>query len=103
MKVHTGVNKDSDLIHSAIVTTANMHNLTPAADLSHGDEQVVYGDAGYQGIAKRPEIEGAKAEFRVAMWPGKQRAPANTPEGKLQDPCTDSPDQSSSGSRSSTD
>ena len=85
MKVHTGVDKDSGLIHSVAVTAANVHDLTPAADLLHGDEQVVYGDAGYQGIAKRPEMDGTKAEFRVAMRPGKRRALPDTPEGKLQD------------------
>ena len=47
MKVHAGVDKDSGLIHSVVVTSANVHDLTPADDLLHGDEQVVYGDAGY--------------------------------------------------------
>ena len=56
-----------------------------SCDLLHGDEEVVYGDAGYQGIANRPEMEGAKAEFRVAMRPGKRRALPDTPEGMLQD------------------
>ena len=85
MKVHAGVDKDSGLIHSVVVTAANVHDLTPAAELLHGDEEVVYGDAGYQGIAKRPEMSGAAAEFRVAMRPGKRRALPNTPDGKLQD------------------
>lgn len=85
MKVHTGVDKDSGLIHSVAVTAANVHDLTPAADLLHGEEEVVYGDAGYQGIVKRPEMNGAKAEFRVAMRPSRRRALPDTPEGKLQD------------------
>jgi len=85
MKVHTGVDKDSGLIHSVAVTAANVHDLTPAGELLHGDEEVVYGDAGYQGIAKRPEMSCAAAEFRVAMRPGKRRALPDTPEGKLQD------------------
>ena len=45
MKVHAGVDKDSDLIHSVVTTAANM--LTPAAELLHGDEHVVYADAGH--------------------------------------------------------
>ena len=85
MKVHAGVDKNSGLIHSVVVTSANVHDLTPAADLLHGDEQVVYGDSGYQGITKRPEMERTKAEFRVAMRPGKRRALPDTQEGKLQD------------------
>ena len=85
MKVHTGVDKDSGLIHSVVVTAANVHDLTPAAELLHGDEEVIYGDAGYQGIAKRPEMAGRTAEFRVAMRPGKRRAIPDSAEGKLLD------------------
>jgi IS5 family transposase len=85
MKVYAGVDKDSGLIHSVVVTTANVHDLTPAAELLHGDEKVVYGDAGYQGIAKRPEMAGKTTEFRVAMRPGKRRVLPDTPEGRLQD------------------
>jgi IS5 family transposase len=85
MKVHAGVDKDSGLIHSVVVTAANVHDLTPVAELLHGEEEVVYGDAGYQGIAKRPEMAGKAMEFRVAMRPGKRRALPDTPDGKLQD------------------
>jgi IS5 family transposase len=85
MKVHIGVDKDSGLIHSVVTTAANVHDLTPAAGLLHGDEKVVYGDAGYQGIAKRPEVTGNSAEFRVAMRPGKRRGLPDTAEGRLQD------------------
>jgi IS5 family transposase len=66
MKVHIGVDKDSGLIISVETTAANVHDLTPAADLLHGEETVVYADAGYQGIEKRPEIEGKGIGFRVA-------------------------------------
>ena len=31
---------------------------TAAAELLHGEEIVVYADAGYQGNAERPEMEG---------------------------------------------
>ena len=33
MKVHIGVDKDLGLIHSVVVTSANVHNVIPAADL----------------------------------------------------------------------
>ena len=85
MKVHTGVDKDSGLIHSVAVTAANVHDLTPVAELLHGDEEVVYGDAGYQGIRKRHELAGHATTFRVAMRPGKRRALPDTPEGRLED------------------
>ncbi|KAF0653686.1 transposase, IS5 family protein [Cyanobium sp. Copco_Reservoir_LC18] len=85
MKVHIGVDKDSGLIHSVVTTAANVHDLTPVAELLHGDEEVVYGDVGYQGIAKRPEMAAHSATFRVAMRPGKRQALPNTADGKLQD------------------
>jgi IS5 family transposase len=85
MKVHAGVDKDSGLIHSVVTTAANVHDLTPAAELLHGGEKVVYADAGYQGIAKRPEMAGRTTEFRVAMRPGKRRALPDTPDGRLDD------------------
>ena len=85
MKVHLGVDKDSGLIHSVVTTAAIVHDLTRVAVLLHGDEQVVYGDAGYQGIAKRPGMAGRTTEFRMAMRPGKRRALPKTPEGRLQD------------------
>jgi len=85
MKVHIGVDKDSGLIHSVETTAANVHDLTPAAELLHGDEEVVYADAGYQGIEKRPEMEGKSTTFRIAMRPGKRRALPDTAEGRLDD------------------
>jgi hypothetical protein len=62
-----------------------VHDLTPAAELLHGDEEIVYGDAGYQGIAKRPEMAGKSTEFRVAMRPGKRRTLPDNPDGRLKD------------------
>ena len=85
MKVHLGVDKDSGLIHSVVTTSANVHDLTPAAELLHGDEEVVYADAGYQGIDKRSDMTGKTTTFRVAMRPGKRRVLPDTPEGKLLD------------------
>jgi len=85
MKVHIGVDSESGLIHSVETTAANVHDLTPAAELLHGDETVVYADAGYQGIEKRPEMQGRGIGFRVAMRPGKRRALPNTPEGRIDD------------------
>ena len=85
MKVHIGVDKDSGLIHSVLTTAANVHDITPASELLHGDEEVVYGDTGYQGIAKRAEIADKSITFRVAMRPGKRRVLPDTPDGRLLD------------------
>ncbi|MFM9100708.1 MAG: IS5 family transposase, partial [Cyanobium sp.] len=40
MKVHIGVDSESGLIHSVETTAANVHDLTPAAELLHGEETV---------------------------------------------------------------
>jgi len=85
MKVHIGVDSESGLIHSVETTAANVHDLTPAAELLHGEETVVYADAGYQGIDKRSEMQGRGIGFRVAMRPGKRRALPDTPEGRVDD------------------
>jgi len=78
MKVHIGVDSESGLIHAVETTAANVHDLTPAAELLHGD-------AGYQGIEKRPEMQGRGIGFRVAMRPGKRRVLPDTPEGWVDD------------------
>ena len=83
--MHLGVDSDSGLIHAVETTAANVHDLTPAPELLHGEETVLYTDAGYQGIEKRPEMQGRGIGFRVAMRPGKRRALPDTPEGRLED------------------
>ncbi len=85
MKVHIGVDKDTGLIHSVETTAANVHDLTPAAELLHGEEVVVCADAGYQCIEKRPEMKDKAIGFRIAMRPGKRRVLPDTPEGRLDD------------------
>ncbi len=47
MKLHIGVDSQSGLAHSAVVTPANVHDKHPLPDLLHGDEQRVYGDSAY--------------------------------------------------------
>jgi IS5 family transposase len=85
MKVHIGVDAASGLIHSVQTTSANVHDLTPAPELLHGEETLVYEDAGYQGIEKRQGMEGKPIEFRVAMRPGKRRVLPETSDGRLLD------------------
>ena len=53
MKVHIGVDKDFGLIHPFDTSSANVHGVTREAQLLHGEEEVVYGNADYQGIEKR--------------------------------------------------
>jgi len=47
MKLHVGVDSQSGLAHSAVVTAANVHDKHPLPDLLHGNERRVYGDSAY--------------------------------------------------------
>ena len=78
------MDKDTGLIHSVETIAANVHDLTKTADLLHGEEKVVYADAGYREIEKREEMAGKLIELRVAMRPGQRRALPDTNEGRLQ-------------------
>jgi len=49
------------------------------------DEERFYGDAGFQGFAKKPDMACTAPMFRVAMRPGKPRAIPTTPGGRLPD------------------
>lgn len=40
----------------------------------HGEETDVFGDAGYQGVAKRAETQHVTANWHIALRPGKRRA-----------------------------
>ena len=54
-------------------TAANAADVTQACVLLHGDETEAWGDAGYQGVDKRPENRGCGVAWQVAMKPGKRR------------------------------
>ena len=58
MKLHIGVDSQSGLVHSAVVTAANVHDKHPLPDLLHGSEQRVYGDSAY---ASQKELISSKA------------------------------------------
>ena len=47
MKLHIGVDSQTGLTHSAVVTAANVHDKHPLPSLLHGKEQRVYGDSAY--------------------------------------------------------
>ena len=74
MKAHIGVDAESGLVHTVIGTAANVNDVTQAAALLHGQEEVVFADAGYQGVAKREEAKDLEVDWHIAMRPGKRRA-----------------------------
>ena len=73
MKAHIGVDADSGLVHTVRGTAANVNDVVEANSLLHGEESDAFGDAGYQGAAKRPDA-GEGVAWHIAMRPGKRRA-----------------------------
>jgi len=81
MKAHIGVDAESGLVHTVIGTAANVNDVTQGHALLHGDEQIVFADAGYQGAPKRDEATGV--DWHIAMRPGKRKQQRHTPWGSL--------------------
>ncbi len=52
MKTHIGVDNKTKLIHSIVVTAANIHDSQVLGDLLHGDETHLWGDSAYAGQKK---------------------------------------------------
>ena len=56
MKAHLGVDQASKLVHTVVVTTANVADITKPAARRHGQETQVHADAGYTGVEQWAEI-----------------------------------------------
>jgi transposase, IS5 family len=73
MKAHIGVDADSGLVHTVKGTAGHAHDITESHSLLHGQEKVVFADAGYQGVDKRADAK-PEVQWHVAMRPGKRKA-----------------------------
>ena len=62
MKLHIGVDSQSGLTHSAVVTAANVHDKHPLPDLQHGQERRVYGDSAYASQKNLIESKAPRAK-----------------------------------------
>lgn len=58
MKLHIGVDSQSGLAHSTVVTAANVYDKHPLPDWLHGQEERAYGDSAY---ASQKELIHGKA------------------------------------------
>lgn len=83
MKAHIGVDAESGLTHTVVTTSAHVNDVTQAHACLHGQETDVFGDAGYQGVAKRPENRDRPVAWHVAMKPGQRRVLSDRPLGQL--------------------
>ena len=73
MKAHIGADAESGLVHTVRGTSGHVSDIAEANTLLHRDEALAFGDAGYQGVEKRPDAK-AEVTWHIAMRPGKRRA-----------------------------
>jgi IS5 family transposase len=78
MKSHIGVDAGSGLVHTVVNTAANVSDVTRTGELMRDDDVVVYGDSGYTGAEKRPEIaddaKKSRVTFRISRRKGSVKA-----------------------------
>lgn len=72
MKAHIGVDADSGLVYSLRGTSGHVSDIAEGNSLLHGQEKLGFGDAGYQGIEKRPDAK-TDVIWHIAMRPGKRK------------------------------
>jgi IS5 family transposase len=82
MKAHIGADADSGLVHSLSCTAANVADVNETEHLLHGQEDCVFGDAGYLGADKREGLKERPVRWHIAMKRGKLKAMA---EGALKE------------------
>ncbi|KAF0178532.1 MAG: transposase IS4 family protein [Limisphaerales bacterium] len=82
MKAHIGADRDSKLVHTIVVTAANVADLTQTAQLLHVEETQVHADAGYPGVEKRAEIVSLERtiDWQIARKHGQIKAMAEGAE-----------------------
>jgi IS5 family transposase len=75
MKAHVGVDASSGLVHTAGVTSGNVHDAKVMDRLVREDDTAVYGDKGYANDTKKRAAEAAGV-----LWAVKEKA---KPGGRL--------------------
>ncbi|MCZ2078027.1 MAG: IS5 family transposase [Bryobacterales bacterium] len=90
MKAHIGADVESGLVHSLHTTPANESDVAHTHEVLHGEEQVVFADAGYTGVEKRAEVVQAQAagalHAQISWQVAKRRSRiTKMPEGKAKE------------------
>jgi IS5 family transposase len=65
MKVHTGTDADSGIVHTLEATAANVADVNVFGELLHGNEDSVHGDSAYHSKELKAQAEAAGVEFNV--------------------------------------
>lgn len=87
-KAHVGVDKDSGLVHTVKVTAANVHDVTMTSELLTKEENVVYGDSGYLGAAKREDAiiknqAGKRIHYKLNRRPSQMKKGSTRSQAQL--------------------
>ena len=87
-KAHIGVDKDSGLVHTIEVKSANVHDVTMTSQLLTGEEAVVYGDSGYLGADKREDAvtknkSGKRIQYKLNRRPSQIKKQSARSQGQL--------------------
>jgi IS5 family transposase len=73
MKAHIGADGELGLVHTVPGISGTDHDVVETNSLFHGEERVAFGDAGYQGIEKRPDAK-KNVTWHIAIRSGKRKA-----------------------------
>jgi len=65
MKVHTGTDADSGIVHTLTASAANKADVNEMGELLHGDEDSVHGDSAYHSKELKAQAEAAGIAFNV--------------------------------------
>jgi transposase, IS5 family len=65
MKVHTGTDTDSGLVHTVVGTAANVADVNVLGQLLHGAEQSLHGDSAYHSKELKAQAEASGLAFNV--------------------------------------
>jgi transposase, IS5 family len=74
MKAHTGVDKDSGLVHTVAVSAANLHDSQAMDELLHGQETALWGDSAYQSKERQQTAEENGLTWHVNVKASRHRA-----------------------------
>jgi IS5 family transposase len=73
MKVHTGVDTDSGLVHTVRGTATNVADVNVLGELLHGGEESLHGDSAYHSKELKAQAEASGIEFNVNQRGTKHR------------------------------
>jgi transposase, IS5 family len=73
MKVHTGTDTDSGLVHTVCATAANVADINMLGELLHGGEESPHADTAYHSNALKADTEANGIKFNVNERGSKHR------------------------------